>query len=192
MSEAVVRRIAEHFGEKVLRTFNERGDDGIYVARENLVEIARFCRDDAEAGLEMPVTLTCVDYLGQEPRFELVYVLYSVKKKHRIQIRVRVPEEDPVVPSLTAIYRGLDYWERYVWDMYGIRFTDREKPLKRLWMWEGFEGHPLRKDFPLRGRKGQIPELDIQDIYRGPGPGPNSRPASRAAQPRPSQLPIVK
>ncbi|MFO7157045.1 MAG: NADH-quinone oxidoreductase subunit C, partial [Pseudomonadota bacterium] len=93
MSEAVVRRIAERFGEKVLRTFNERGDDGIYVARENLVEIARFCRDDEEADLKMPVTLTCVDYLGEEPRFELVYVLYSVRKKHRIQIRVRVPEE---------------------------------------------------------------------------------------------------
>jgi NADH-quinone oxidoreductase subunit C len=192
VSEAVVRRIADRFGEKILRAFSQHGDEAIVVAREDLVEIARFCHDDEEIDLEMPVTLTCVDYIGEKPRFELVYVLYSVKKKHRLQIRVRVPEEDPEAPSLTPIYRGLDYWERYVWDMYGIRFSGRLKPLKRLWMWEEFEGHPLRKDFPLRGRTGQIPELDIRDIYRGPGPGPTSRPASRAAEPRPSQLPIVK
>lgn len=192
MSEAAVRRLADRFGDKILHAFSQHGDDAVVVARENLLEIARFCHDDEELDLKHPTTLTCVDYIDEKPRFELVYVLYSITKKHRLQIRVRVPEEDPEVPSLTPIYRGMDYWERYCWDMYGIRFSGRTKPLKRLWMWEEFEGHPLRKDFPLRGRTGQIPELDIQDIYRGPGPGPGSEPASRAARPRPSQLPVVK
>jgi NADH-quinone oxidoreductase subunit C len=130
--------------------------------------------------------------MGETPRFELVYVLYSVKKRHRLQLKVRVPEEDPSAPSLTDIYRGLDFWERYCWDMYGIRFHGRTKPLKRLWMYEEFEGHPLRKDYPLRGRQPLIPDRDFADIYRGPGPGPGSEPSKHGAVPRPSQLPILK
>lgn len=192
MSEVAVRRLADRFGEKILHAYSQHGDEVVEIAREDLLEVARFCHDDEGLDLKLPATLTCVDYIDEKPRFELVYVLYSITKKHRLQLRVRVGEEDPEVPSLTPIYRGMDYWERYCWDMYGIRFSGRTKPLKRLWMWEEFDGHPLRKDFPLRGRTGQIPELDIQDIYRGPGPGPGSEPASRAARPRPSQLPIVK
>lgn len=192
MSEKVVHRIAERFPEAVVRAFSQHGDEAVVIRREDLVEVARFCHDDPELDLKMPTTLTCVDFIDEKPRFELVYVLYSLTHKHRVQLRVRVPEEDPVAPSIAGIYRGLDLWERYCWDMYGVRFSGRDKPLKRLWLWEEFEGHPLRKDFPLRGRMGQIPEMDVQDIYRGPGPGPGSRPASRAPEPRPSQLPIVK
>lgn len=192
MSEKAVRAVAERFPDAVIQAYSQHGDDVVVIRREDLLEVARFCHDDPSLDLKMPTTLTCVDYIDETPRFELVYVLYSIRHKHRLQLRVRVSEEDPVVPSVTPVYRGLDLWERYCWDMYGIRFTGRTKPLKRLWMWEEFEGHPLRKDFPLRGRMGQIPELDIQDIYRGPGPGPGSKPASRAPEPRPSQLPIVK
>lgn len=192
MSEKAVRHVAEKFPDAIVQAYSQHGDEVIVVDRENLVEVARFCHDDPEMDFKMPTTLTCVDYIDEKPRFELVYVLYSIKLKQRLQIRVRVSEDDPEVPSLTSIYRGLDLWERYCWDMYGIRFSERVKPLKRLWMWEEFEGHPLRKDYPLRGRVSLTPERDIQDIYRGPGPGPGSKPASRAPEPRPSQLPIIK
>lgn len=192
MSEMALRRVADRFPEAVLHAYTQHGDETLLIDREKLVEVARFCREDPELDLKLPVSLTCVDYIEESPRFELVYTLYSITRKHRLRIKVRVPEEDPVAPSLTAIYRGLDFWERYCWDMYGVRFTDREKALNRLWMYEEFEGHPLRKDYPLRGRQGLIPERDVQDIYRGPGPGPGSEPAARSPEPRPTQLPVLK
>lgn len=192
MSEKALRRVADRFPQAVVHAYTQHGDETLVVDREHLVEVARFCHDDPELELKLPVSVTCVDYIDEKPRFELVYTLYSITKKHRLRIKVRLPEDDPVAPSITSIYRGMDYWERYCWDMYGIRFTDRVKPLKRLWMYEEFEGHPLRKDYPLRGRQGLIPERDIQDIYRGPGPGPGSEPSARSPVAKPSQLPVVK
>jgi len=192
VSEKALQRVAEKFPEAVVHGYAQHGDETLVIKRESLVDVLRFCHDDPEVDLKMPTSLTCVDYIDEKPRFELVYTLYSITHKHHLRLKVRVTEEDPSVPSALGIYRGLDYWEKYCWDMYGIRFTDRPVPVKRLWMWEEFEGHPLRKDFPLRGRQGLIPERDVQDIYRGPGPGPGSVPSQRAAVARPSQLPVVK
>lgn len=191
MSEFALQRVAERFPDAVVQGYAYRGDETLVIQREHLVEVARFCKDDPELDLKLPLSVTCVDFIDEKPRFELVYTLYSITKKHHLRLKVRVGEDDPTVPSTISVWRGMDWWERYCWDMYGIRFSDRG-PMKRLWMYEEFEGHPLRKDFPLRGRQPLIPEADIQDIYRGPGPGPGSPPASRSNPPRPSQLPIVK
>jgi len=191
MSEKALRQVAEKFPEAVLHGYSQHGDETLVIKREALVDVLQYCHDDPGLQLKLPASLTCVDYIDEKPRFELVYTLYSVTLKHRLRIKVRVGEEDPEVPTSIGIYRGMDYWERYCWDMYGIRFTGRED-MRRLWLYEEFEGHPLRKDYPLRGRQGLIPERDVRDIFRGPGPGPGSVPASRAATPRPSQLPVIK
>lgn len=191
MSEQALRRVVDRFPEAVVQAYSLHGDETVVIRREDLLEVARFCKEDPELDLKLPVSLTCVDYIDEKPRFELVYTLYSITKKHRLRLKVRVPEEDPVAPSVIGIWRGMDWWERYCWDMYGIRFSGRGE-LKRLWMYEEFEGHPLRKDYPLRGRQPLIPEREVHDIYRGPGPGPGSPPASRPNPPRPSQLPVVK
>ena len=174
-----------------MQGYSLHGDEILVIAREHLVEVARFCKEDPALDFKLPISVTAVDYIDEKPRFELVYTLYSINLKHHLRLKVRVTEEDPEVPTVIAIWRGMDFWERYCWDMYGIRFTGRES-MRRLWMYEEFEGHPLRKDYPLRGRQPLMPEADIQDIYRGPGPGPGSPPASRSNPPRPSQLPIVK
>ncbi|AKU90685.1 NADH-quinone oxidoreductase subunit C [Vulgatibacter incomptus] len=192
MSEKALQRVAEKFPDAIVHGYAQHGDETLVVKRESLVDVMRFCHDDPELELKMPSSLTCVDYIDEKPRFELVYSLYSITLKHRLRIKVRVGEDDPTVPSVISVYRGMNFWERYCWDMYGIRFTDREADMKRLWLYEEFEGHPLRKDYPLRGRQGLIPELDVRDITRGPGPGPGSGPAARAAVARPSQLPILK
>lgn len=192
MSEKALRRVAEQFPDSIVHGYSQHGDETLVVDRDKLLEILRFCHDDPQLDLKLPSSLTCVDYIDEKPRFELVYSLYSITHKHRLRIKVRVSEEDPTVPCAFGIYRGLDYWQRYCWDMYGIQFTDTHQPMKRLWLYEEFEGHPLRKDYPLRGRQGLIPERDIRDIYRGPGPGPGSVPASRAAVPSPSRLPVIK
>ena len=191
MSVAALQRIAERFPDAVVQGYTLHGDETLVIDAAHLIEVARFCKDDPALDFKLPVSVTCVDYIDEKPRFELVYTLYSITKKHRIRLKVRVPEEEPEVPTTRDVWRGMDWWERYCWDMYGIRFSGRG-PMRRLWMYEEFEGHPLRKDYPLRGRQPLIPEADIRDIYRGPGPGPGSPPASRSNPARPLQLPILK
>jgi NADH-quinone oxidoreductase subunit C len=82
---------------------------------------------------------------------------------------VKVPENDAILPSVTGIWRGADWFERYCFDMYGIRFSNHPD-LRRLLMYDEFEGNPLRKDYPLKGRQPLVAEREIHDIYRGPGP----------------------
>jgi NADH-quinone oxidoreductase subunit C len=82
---------------------------------------------------------------------------------------VKVPESDLSVPSVTGVWRGADWFERYCWDMYGIRFPGHPDH-RRLFMYDEFVGHPLRKDYPLRGRQPLTPERDVPDLFRGPGP----------------------
>ena len=112
--------------------------------------------------------ITAVDYLGQKPRFEVVYNLLSTKTQARVRLRVKL-EEGEELPSVTSVWRGADWFERYCFDMYGIRVGGHPN-LRRLLMYAEFEGHPLRKDYPLRGRQPLTPEREVHDIFRGPGP----------------------
>jgi NADH-quinone oxidoreductase subunit C len=113
--------------------------------------------------------ITAVDYLGQDPRFEVVYNTLSTATSERIRLRVKVPESDLVVPSVVSVWRGADWFERYCFDMYGIGFTGHPD-LRRLLMYDEFVGHPLRKDYPLKGRQPLVEEREVRDIFRGPGP----------------------
>jgi NADH-quinone oxidoreductase subunit C len=113
----------------------------------------RFLRDDEATAFEMLMDLTAVDLLGRgEPRFEVVYHLYSVARRHRLRVKVRVSETEPVVDSLTPVWPAANWMEREVWDLYGIRFAGHPD-LRRLLLYEEFEGHPLRKDYPKTGRQ---------------------------------------
>ena len=100
----------------------------------------------------MLTDLTVVDRLGEQPRFEVVYHLYSVAKNHRVRLKVGVPEDAPVVASATALYASADWMEREAFDLYGIRF-DGHPDLRRILLYDEFEGHPLRKDYPKTKRQ---------------------------------------
>jgi NADH-quinone oxidoreductase subunit C len=128
------------------------GDATARVARASLVEIMRLLRDEPGLDFEMLSDVTAVDWLGQEPRFELVYHLYSVKQNHRVRIKSRVPEQDPEIASLVSLWPSADWMEREVWDLYGIRFRGHPD-LRRILLYEEFEGHPLRKDYPKEKRQ---------------------------------------
>ncbi|PIE65943.1 MAG: NADH-quinone oxidoreductase subunit C [Deltaproteobacteria bacterium] len=157
MSQQVLEAIAARFPDAVVDTHHWRGDDTATVKREFLVEVCRFLRDDPELDFKMPIDVCGVDYLGhREPRFEVVYHLYSVTKGHRVRLKVQVPEDDCEVPSVTGVWRGVDWFEREVWDMYGVRFAGHPK-LRRILLYEDFEGHPLRKDYPQRGYQPLMP-----------------------------------
>lgn len=151
----VLERLRERFGGAVIATHSDFGDDTALVAREKIVEICTFLRDDPEMSFEFAMDLTGVDYLGEEPRFEVVYHLFSYEKKHRLRLKVRVPENDPVVDSVASVWPGMNWYEREAYDMYGIVFRGHPN-LKRILLYEGFVGHPLRKDYPKARRQPTI------------------------------------
>jgi NADH-quinone oxidoreductase subunit C len=154
---AILARLTERFGPAILSTHAHRGDHTAVVDRAAIAEVLRVCRDDPELRFEMLVDLTAVDYLHyagrEEPaRFEVVYHLYSVTHNHRLRLKVPVEEDDPVVPTAVPLWPIANWYEREVWDMFGIRF-EGHPDLRRLLLYEEFEGHPLRKDYPIHRRQ---------------------------------------
>jgi NADH-quinone oxidoreductase subunit C len=149
---AVLTKLIGKFGDDIVANHSDFGDDTAQVRRERIVEICTFLRDDPDLRFDLAMDCTGVDYLGEEPRFEVVYHLYSIPKKHRVRIKARVPEEDPVIDSVIPVWVGMDWFEREVYDMYGIVFRGHPN-LRRILMYEEFEGHPLRKDYPKARRQ---------------------------------------
>ncbi len=147
-----LRKLAERFGDAIVSTHSAFGDDTAVVRREKIVEICTFLRDDPDLRFEFAMDLTGVDYLGEVPRFEVVYHLYSMEKKRRVRIKSRLHEEDPTIDSVSSVWPGMNWYEREAFDMYGIVFRDHPN-LKRILMYEGFVGHPLRKDYPKAKRQ---------------------------------------
>jgi NADH-quinone oxidoreductase subunit C len=170
MSKAVIDALVARFPGDVTGAYEGAGGDAAaFVQRERIADVAKVLKEDPAFRFEIAPYITAVDYLGQEPRFEVVYQLQSLSKNARIRLRVKVPEADPVVPTVTGVWRGADWFERYCLDMYGIQFPGHPDP-RRLFMYDGFVGHPLRKDYPLRARQPIIPECEVKDTIRGPGP----------------------
>jgi NADH-quinone oxidoreductase subunit C len=133
-------------------THAQYGDATALVAAERLPEALQLLRDDPELGFEMLTDVTCVDHLGEDPRFEMVYHFYSVARNHRVRLKVRLAETSPELPSAVAVYPSADWLEREVYDLYGVRFRGHPD-LRRLLLYDGFEGHPLRKDYPKEKRQ---------------------------------------
>jgi len=148
----VLRRLLEGLPDAVRSTHADHGDATALVARERLPDVLAFLRDDPELEFEMLSDVCAVDYLPREPRFEVVYHLYSVAHNHRVRVKVQVDEHDPVVPSVVPLYASANWMEREVWDLYGIRF-EGHPDLRRILLYEEFEGHPLRKDYPKEKRQ---------------------------------------
>jgi len=152
MSVLALDQLAERFGDIVTERFTRLGDDVAVVAREHIVDVLLFLRDQPHLAFNMCSTVTGVDHFGREPRFEVVYQLYSTSRKHRVRIKCQIPEEDPAIDTSVGIYAGNNWFEREVWDMFGIRFKGHPD-LRRMFMWKSFEGHPLRKDYPKDRRQ---------------------------------------
>jgi NADH-quinone oxidoreductase subunit C len=153
----ILQRLSDLFGAAVLETHEYRGDTTAVVERRALADVLQACRDERTLGFDVLMDLTAVDYLkypGREdgPRFEVVYHLYSVGHNHRLRVKVRVDEDDAVVPTAVALWPIADWFEREVWDMFGIRFAGHPD-LRRLLMYEQFVGHALRKDYPINRRQ---------------------------------------
>jgi NADH-quinone oxidoreductase subunit C len=128
----------------------DREEMTIWVDRAHIREVCAILRDDVECAFNFLSDVTCVDWYPAEPRFEVVYHLLSISKKERIRLKVRLDSASPAVESLTALWPGANYFEREVFDLFGIRFNGHPY-MRRLLMPEDWEGHPLRKDYPVEG-----------------------------------------
>jgi NADH-quinone oxidoreductase subunit C len=161
MSE-LLDRAKRCLGESVIDTHEHRGDVTLLVDRAQIHAALARLRDDRDLACNLLVDLTCVDYLGRDPRFEVVYHVASLeldppagapcKLRHRLRIKTGVPEDDCRIDTISDLWAAANWMEREVWDLYGVRFTGHPDP-RRILLYEEFEGHPLRKDYPKERRQ---------------------------------------
>ena len=151
MSDASITsvRLQQRFGSAILAQHTAHGDDTLVVQRAAWRDIMQFLRDDPDLRYDFLMDLTAVDYLvmGRTPRYEVVAHLYSLAHNQRVRLKAPVPDDDPRIDSLMPVWEGANWFEREIYDMFGITF-DGHPDLRRILLYQGFEGHPLRKDYP--------------------------------------------
>jgi NADH-quinone oxidoreductase subunit C len=149
--KTIVGKLRKEFPTGIKETSTSLGDEVVAVDKGELLRIAAFLRD-GPGKFTMLLDLTCVDFAAEEPRFEMVYHLFSLSRNERLRIKARLDVGDLRISSLTSLWKNADWLEREVYDLFGVHF-EGHPDLRRLFMYDGFEGHPLRKDYPLRRRQ---------------------------------------
>ena len=180
MSQKVLDALKAKFGETITKTESQHGDEIAWIRRDDLVAVATWLRDDPAMAFDAPVFCTCIDRLDwrplhrppseawteptggpdDKPRFEVCYQLRSLAHRHRIRLKVGVPETDPRCPSLSELWSAFNWQERETFDMYGIRF-DGHPDLRRIYLYDEFVGYPLRKDYPKEKRQPLVRRDDL-------------------------------
>jgi len=140
--------LSEELAPFVLSSSERLGELTVEIAPERLVETCLYLKN--EGRFERLSTVTAVDRYPSEPRFEVVYHLHSIARNQRLRLKCRLPGENPVIDSATVVWRSANWYEREVFDMFGIHFLNHPD-LRRILMPEDWEGHPLRKDYPIAG-----------------------------------------
>lgn len=141
--------ICENLSSHVIKHAFEKDELVIHAKPDSIVQVLKFLRDDRECAFTTMIDLCGVDYPERPQRFDVVYTMLSMRQNNRARVKIAV-EEDQIVPSVTSIFSAAGWYEREVWDMYGILFSGNPD-LRRILTDYGFEGHPQRKDFPLTG-----------------------------------------
>ena len=146
--EKSVDALREKFGEGIQDVAEFRGQTTVHVARESVIDVLRFLKDTADLDYNWLATLTAVDDWPEEPRFAVLYQLYSMRFGAYLRLKVRVAGDDPVLPTATIVHLNANWHERELYDMFGLKFSSHPD-LRRILMPEDWSGHPLRKDYPL-------------------------------------------
>ena len=157
--------IQDKLGPKVLETSQFRGDDIVVLDPVDLRESFRILKEDPRLRFDFLSDITAVDYWKKkEPRFELVYQLLCLQNGKRLRVRVPVSEANAAIESLTPLWRGANFLEREIWDMFGIKFIDHPD-LRRILLFDEFKGHPLRKDYPVNKQQHRVPERKVEGTF---------------------------
>ncbi len=160
MDTSIIDKVKTKYGDVVIDSHNFRGDQTLTVKKGCGSEFFKFLRDDPELNFDFLMDLTAVDYLNRkDDRFEVVYHFYSLKHNHRLRIKIPVSESDSIINSVTPLWKTANWYEREIWDLYGIKF-DGHPNLRRILLYEEFKGHPLRKDYPVNKRQPLIGPLN--------------------------------
>lgn len=162
---ADITEIQQLLAGRLIETMQVQGDTVLMLDRTRLCDSFRRLKEDPKLDYDFLSDITAVDYWKKkQPRFEVVYQLVSRRRRRRLRLRVPVPENDAAVESLTPLWRGANFLEREVWDLFGIRFIDHPD-LRRILLYEEFQGHPLRKDYPVNLCQPRVPERPVEGTF---------------------------
>jgi NADH-quinone oxidoreductase subunit C len=160
MGSDQIERINSKYKGVILDSHDFRGDQTITVQKNILIDLFKFLRDDPDLDFKFLMDLTAVDYLNRkDSRFEVVYHFYSLKHNHRLRVKAPVNEDDCTIDSVSSLWKTANWYEREVWDLYGIKFNGHPD-MRRILLYEEFKGHPLRKDYPINKRQPLIGPLN--------------------------------
>jgi len=144
-----VKKLKEKFADSHLEVAIFRGEVTVTVSKEEILEICKFLHSDSDLQYHLLTDLCGLDFFPETPRFGVVYHLCSLKGNQRLRVKARVGETESI-PSVESIWKVANWYEREAYDLFGIRF-ENHPDLRRILLWEGYEGHPLRKDYPAEG-----------------------------------------
>src|SRR5690348_3114916 len=153
--------LGQAFGEKLQDRTEFRLETTYSIAASDLGEIAKFCRD--ELSFDYLLDMTSIDNFGEEPRFEIVYHLYSMPHGVHLRLKLKVSEDLGAVDTVSHIWPTANWHEREIYDMMGIKFNGHPD-LRRILMWDGYPYFPLRKDFPLEGLPSEMPDVAFTKV----------------------------
>jgi NADH-quinone oxidoreductase subunit C len=159
--QELLNRFTNTFEGKIQSKTEFRGETTCIIAADDVREIAKFCRD--ELSFDYLIDITSIDNFGEEPRFEIVYHLYSMPHGVHLRLKLKVPEETGALDTVSDIWPTANWHEREIYDMMGIKFNGHPD-LRRILMWEGYPYFPLRKDFPLEGLPSEMPDIAFTKV----------------------------
>ena len=151
----LLNSLGTRLGTKIRERIEFRGETTFLIDRADIREVAKLCKEEL---FDYLLDISSVDNFGTEPRFEVVYELYSMTLSIHLRLKLRVSEEDPTVDTVSDIWPTANWHEREIWDMMGLRFNNHPD-LRRILMWEGYPYFPLRKEFPLEGLPSDMPDV---------------------------------
>lgn len=181
MSQQVLDALKASHASAIESLESQHGDEIAWIKRDHLLAVATWLKNDPKMAFDYPVFCTCIDRLDwkpidvppgprtypatagwteDKPRFEVVYEIRSITKRHRIRLKCAVPEHDARLPSLSSLWPAFDWQERETFDMYGIKF-EGHPDLRRIYLYEEFVGYPLRKDYPKEKRQPLVRRDDL-------------------------------
>ncbi|PYJ11638.1 MAG: NADH-quinone oxidoreductase subunit C [Verrucomicrobia bacterium] len=179
--EEALDSLGKSFEEKIQSKPEFRGETTCTIAASDLREIAKFCRD--ELSFDYLIDITSIDNFGDDPRFEIIYELYSMPHAVRLRLKLHISEEVGAVDTVCDIWPTANWHEREIYDMMGIKFNDHPD-LRRILMWDGYPFFPLRKEFPLEGLPSEMPDVAFTKITPMEGGPFVTKPSTATAKDR--------